>query len=60
MKTTPPKSITLYLSILIGIIGIILGLAGLGMGSAIFIFIGLIVTAVAWIILVLSVKLEGL
>ncbi len=60
MRTTPPKSITLYLSIIIGIVGIILGLAGLGMGSAIFIFIGLIVTAVAWIILVLSVKIEGL
>lgn len=59
MRTTPPKSITLLISIILGVVGIILGIAGLGMDSAIFIFIGLIVTAIGWIILVLSVKLEG-
>ncbi|MFX0060456.1 MAG: hypothetical protein ACFE8J_19330 [Candidatus Heimdallarchaeota archaeon] len=58
MRTTPPKSSTLYLSILLGVIGIILELAGLGIGSVALVLIGLIVLAVGWILIVLGVTLE--
>jgi hypothetical protein len=62
MRLTPPKKSTFYMALILAVIGLILGIVGITgviAYSEIWIFIGVILSFVGWVILALGVSVTG-
>jgi hypothetical protein len=62
MRLTPPKNSTLFLSIALAIIGLIIGIIGffgLLLPAVIWVIVGLLIVLIAWLLLAVGVLIEG-
>ena len=62
MRLTPPKNITFFLTIVLAIIGLIIGIVGffgLLLPAATWVIVGLLIVFIAWLLLAIGVYIEG-
>lgn len=63
MRITPPKKITIYVSIVLAVIGLVIGLIGfigLLLPAVTWVLVGLLIIFIAWVLLAIGVTMTGI